>query len=724
MQINYLHQKKTEYISKRKYTEESIANFNGELSGIDWAPVYCADGVENKFNTFINIISSLHNKYFPLIETKINIRSLFKPWLTSSILNSIKKKNNLYRNYIKTKSPTLKANYIKYKNKLVSIIRLAEKQYYVSKLMEVKDNISKTWKIMNQMCGRNSTHKRINEIVVNDVTIDDPLQMANTFNKYFVNVGPSLANNIPMVNKQPSNFLHGNFTSSMYLLPTNQYEVSDIITNLKNTNSKGFDELPVNLIKRCNTGISPILAYLNNQSFLEGIFPDHLKIAKVIPVYKCDDSKCISNYRPISVLTAFSKISEKLVCARLNKYLMNNSFLHDSQYGFREQLSTSMALLKLTDDISKSIDEGNLTVGVFIDLAKAFDTVDHNILLNKLNHYGIRGVVNDWFRSYLTNRMQYVSIDKSNSTHSLIKCGVPQGSILGPVLFLIYINDLNQVSDILHTIMFADDTNLFLSGSKISEIERKLNNELSLLTEWFSANRLSLNIKKTSYIVFCNRKNIDANILLANTRIGKVNDTKFLGVIISSNLSWNKHIDVIINKMSKTIGIIAKVRHLLLGSARTLYMTLVEPYINYCNIVWAQPDSTCHLNKILKIQKKYCRIITFSDFRAHSEPLFKQLNILTVYKIYKYQLSLFMYKQSYKLLPPSHTYSFITNSSIHDHYTRQCNQIHIGHCRTSKRQMTVLFQGPKLWNSLPITIKSCPSINVFRRRIKALLLSA
>ena len=715
---------KTAYISKRTYSVENMIRFKNDLEIMDWSPVFQAEGINNKFDKFNNIITELHDKYFPLVLTMLKTKNLYKPWLSSSILNSIKKKNNLYKSFIRSHSPTIKAKYLKYKNKLVSIIRQAEKDYYANRLSEVRDNTSKTWKVMNEMCGRNSAHKEIDQIKTNDSIIEDPQEIANKFNEFFANVGPNLAKTIPTTTKQPVDFMKGNFLDSMYLSPTNEYEVSDIISKLKNTNSRGFDDIPVKLIKNSSSVICNILAYLNNQSFLDGTFPDLLKIAKVVPIHKSDDVKNIPNYRPISVLSAFSKISEKLMCARLNKYILDKSILHPNQYGFREKLSTAMALLKLTDDISRSIDDGNITVGVFIDLAKAFDTVDHKILLGKLNHYGIRGIANNWFASYLTNRMQYVACNKHHSTRLPIECGVPQGSILGPILFLLYINDLNQISSILRTIMFADDTNLFLSGKNINVLEQLFNKELEVLTTWFNTNLLSLNIKKTSYIIFSNRKKPSINIMLSGTSIKIVDDTKFLGVIISSNLNWNKHIDVVLNKISKTTGIISKVRHLLPRfGTRTLYVTLVEPYLSYCNIVWAQSKPTTYLDKIFRTQKKYCRLITFSHFQAHSEPLFRQLSLLNIYQLYQYQLGLFMFQQLRGLTPSPGLFSFVTNASIHDHFTRQHAKLHIKPCRTKKRRMTVVFQGPNLWNTLPPTLTECTSLTLFRKKMKTYLLT-
>ena len=267
--------------------------------------------------------------------------------------------------------------------------------------------------------------------------------------------------------RNPIDFMEGDFLKSLYLFPVNESEVLDIILNLKNTDSKGPDNIPTSLIKSCGHELCQILTYINNCSLLDGVFPEKLKMAKIIPIFKSGDVNIISNYRPISILSAFSKITEKLVSTRLINYLTQNSILHKNQFGFRPKLSTCLALLQLIDDVSKSIDDGNITVGVFIDLAKAFDTVDHAILLNKLNFYGIRGTALNWFRSYLTNRNQYVYLNGAESSCALIRCGVPQGSILGPILFLIYINDLNSFSKTLNTIVFADDTNLFLSGKKI-----------------------------------------------------------------------------------------------------------------------------------------------------------------------------------------------------------------------------------------------------------------
>ena len=530
-----------------------------------------------------------------------------------------------------------------------------------------------TWKVLNEMINKKPVSKKIGQIEIDGSTVENPEIIANKFNNFFTNIGPDLQKHIPTCSEKPSNYLKHSVTNSMFLSPTTDYEISDIISNLKQTNSLGYDGIPLHIIKASNSELSHVLSDIINCSMEEGIFPDSLKIAKIIPVYKAGDSKSITNYRPISILSPFSKIFEKIISVRLNQYIDNNNILHENQFGFRSGLSTCMALLQLVDELTDSIDSRKATIGVFIDLAKAFDTIDHSILLTKLQHYGIRGIALNYFSNYLANRKQYVSIDGAQSKLASVVCGVPQGSILGPILFLLYINDLNSVSSILKTIMFADDTNLFLTGNDLITVERQFNNELVLINTWFQANLLSLNVSKTSFVIFGRRKNMSANIFINKTSLQRVYDTKFLGVILSADLKWDKHIEIVVNKISKNIGIISKVRHLLPKNLTcNLYFTLFDPFISYCNLVWSAPHRTGSLDRILKIQKKYCRLITFSTYTATSRPLFQLLSILSVYDMYKYQLLIHIYRPTNSLTTNNYSlHYYISNSSIHQYCTRQ-----------------------------------------------------
>lgn len=316
---------------------------------------------------------------------------------------------------------------------------------------------------------------------------------------------------MPKVDANFRDYLTGSIPQSIFLNPTTACEITTIIAGLKNSDSKGYDELSVCLLKKCSYELVLPLTSIFNQSILEGTVPDQLKIAKVVPVYKSENRSLVSNYRPISVLPAISKILEKLVYNRVIDFINEHNILNDSQYGFRKKYSTYMALIDLTDSISECIDTGDVTVGIFLDLAKAFDTVNHKILLGKLSHYGIRGTALDWFCSYLNNRLQYVCVNKVNSSYKQICCGVPQGSILGPLLFLLYINDLPKVSTYFKFIMFADDTNIFAKGKDIDNLVNNINYELEHISKWFGANLLSLNVKKTNYIIFGNKNSISKN---------------------------------------------------------------------------------------------------------------------------------------------------------------------------------------------------------------------
>ena len=410
------------------------------------------------------------------------------------------------------------------------------------------------------------------------------------------------------------------------------------------------------------------LTVIINQIFTTGIFPDNLKTAKIHPLLKAGDPLLATNYRPISLLTSISKIFEKIIFNQLTNYLSLNNILTDSQYGFRKNHSTQSAALELIDRLMISMDKGKTPLAIFLDFSKAFDTLDHEILLYKLKYYGIKDKALFLFRNYLTNRRQYTELGGVKSNLSNIKTGVPQGSILGPLLFLLYINDIADITKYLKTIIYADDTTFIADLDNIpkNEQERKINSELQIINLWLKSNKLSLNCKKSKFIVFYKppRKTVIPELLIDNEKICCVDEFNFLGLTITKHLSWKKHIDKISNKISKIIGVLNKLKFIRPDQILlTIYNSLILPHLNYCILAWGYDSK-----RLYKLQKKALRIIYKSPYLAHTDPMFLKYNVLKVKDILEQNHLKFLFKLSHRSLPV-YFYHFVsaTGFDVHTH---------------------------------------------------------
>lgn len=508
-------------------------------------------------------------------------------------------------------------------------------------------------------------------------------------------------------------YLTKNISTNFRFTNVTLYDIKSIIKNFDPKTSVGHDGISMKVIKLLDSNILEPLTLNINQSLTTGIFPDDLKIAKVLPIYKKDDDTLFDNYRPISLLPAISKLFERIVYNQLYNYFVLNKLLYYSQHGFRKLHSTETATLEFVDKIIQHLDSGNIPVAIFIDLSKAFDTIDHQILLYKLQYYGVSGTALNWFRSYLSNRSQYVQFEDVSSSKHNLSTGVPQGSILGPLLFIIYVNDICFASEKFKAILYADDTsiesplcNFNFSPSATEDIlSDSINTELNIINNWFTVNKLSLNSKKTKYMIFhfpqLRLNHLpDIKLKIGNSEIEKCSQFNFLGITLDETLSWRPHVTSIGNKISRTIGTLKKLSNMLpMETLLTIYNSLILPSTYYGALAWG-----FHPDRIFKLQKKAVRVITKSKYNVHTTNLFRALNILKIHDIVKYKSFLFYNRYTHDLVPEYFLNMFEAHYHHHSYYTRFGNQPHNPSPNRVSSNKCIRYYIPTLLSDAPPSI--------------------
>ena len=508
-------------------------------------------------------------------------------------------------------------------------------------------------------------------------------------------------------------------------MPTPEPTINDIVCIIKSLRSKScsIDDFAPSIIKQNAYLLAQPIRSIFLQSISEGSFPELLKKANIIPLYKKGSKSDVNNYRPIALLNVFSKIMEKIMKKYLVDYINTNNIISQSQYGFQKGKSTQDALLKFSELIHKNLDKSNSVLSVFIDFSKAFDTVPHELLLKKLDHYGIRNNLHKWFTSYLSERTQDVIFDKQKSRSQRMNLGVPQGSVLGPLLFLLYINDLPNVSKLFFSILFADDSTLSLVGKNPRQLIEQCNIELQKFHLWCTANRLSVNTDKTFYILFSNRivSNLPPLTIKSNYTydvISRVKNIKFLGVFHDEHMTFKPHITYLSQRLSRIAALLYQVRDFMPEFVlHKMYNAHVSSLINYCNPVWANTFPT-HVTPLVKAQKRIVRIITKSEALAHTAPLFEHSKILTIEKVRKFSLAKFCFVNIDQLNEDLNVH--------HHHHTRHRNRLRPISHNHSLFERSYIYQAPSIWNEI---LENCPniinapSIASFKKKYKSYLLT-
>ena len=698
--------------SVRNYNNVDATGFNAALNLVNWDSAFIGhnETIDCIYDKWINLFKSVVDVYIPVKH--VTIRSKDKPWMNGSIRRAIRRRDRLLSVYSKHKNIIRWDRYRIQRNFVVSLIRQAKSDYFSkvnSELGNPAISSKKWWKLSKSLLS-NKFYSPVPDLIVNGNTISEPRDKAEAFNQFFISQS-CLVNAdhavVPLLNVS---------IDTLTTLVIEEFEVFNILNNLDVSKACGFDNISNKLLKLCAATIFKPFTRLINTSLSLGQYPICWKMANVIPLFKKNNRQLRNNYRPISLLVSLSKICEKVVFVRLHNFLNNTGFFYRFQSGFRSGDSTVMQLTYIVDKIYKALEKGREVRAVFLDISKAFDRVWHRGLLAKLKSLGVNGPMLLWFESYLSGRKQRVVIDGECSDWQNIQAGVPQGSVLGPLLFLIYINDItNDIST--NCFLFADDSLLIDEVESPAVSARKLNRDLSLISTWAARWLVTMNAEKTESMIFSAKKvkPLHPPLYLSNVQINEIFHHEHLGVTLTFNLSWRSHILKIHQKASKRLNMLKPMRLTLARKTLdTLYKSLVRSCLEYADVVWDGCNET-DSDLLEQLQYEAARLVTGAIKGTSRERLLNEVAWVKLKERRTYHKLNMIYK-ILNNLAPSYLQELcpVQVRSIAAYNLRTGEDYLIPHARTERFKKSFSVSSIRLWNNLPLDVRNSNSLVCFQ----------
>ena len=708
-------------ISYRQFKKISAHKFKSDLLMSNVEVTETMNNPNSALNHLISIVKETLNLNAPLKSKRIKSQTL-PGWFTEEIRSAIRTRDTLKRaNNID--------HYKRQRNYVIHIIRKSKRQFYNKSVMENKST-KFLWNTLNSLTKSQTFLTIPNRIKNGDEYIDDTNTILEAFNTHFTNISDI----IQKTKFDPDNYrtfetyLNNKINSDFFIIDfITPFDVQRIIEKLDISKAAGLDNIGPNILKLCgNIIIGPIASIINN-SIACGVFPDQLKDAYIIPLHKGSEKDDLNNYRPISILPTLSKIFERHIANRLKAFLEKHQLIHNYQSGFRQHHSCQSSLIRLVDSWFKDIDSGRFVGSVFLDLRKAFDLVDHEILLEKLRMYHFSKKALALMRSYLLNRRQCVKVGSNKSSFQEVKSGVPQGSILGPLLFLIYINDIPFYLQTSTIDLYADDSTLHSSGYNIFEIQQSLQSDLDILSTWCSRNNMSIHPDKTKCMIISNIKrpvlNSSLSLHVNNITLEQVNKHSVLGVIIDNNLRWNSHIDHVCHKLNSKLNLLKRINYFLnINTKKLFYNSYILSTMDYCCPIWCR-GIVANTKRISIIQKKAAKIILHKPLITPSRPLFIELGWLSFENRCKFLTATIVHRFSTNKMPTYfHDIIVFTHNCTYSLRSTTHNDIVPFPFKSNFGKRTFSFYAREVWNSIPVNIRCISNTDTFKGNYKKYLM--